>query len=270
MFLSFRLPVRPALLALLSGSLLSAACAAHPDEARARTELVGHEFNLQIEQSSGAGLPTQGVIVRRYQSHGLWSSEGAGGANHRAATGSYQLRHDGQQVLVDRSSSAAGLATLTYHFDTPHAGRWTERREPGGATLSGRFSLVRSNAPAAEQLAPAVRGPINVALIIKSAVAPDLPAGSYPGAGLVLQTYAADGSLNFLGFGPGTINSRGTSSYRKMSANTAVEETIQTSDFFTLPYTMVYTYKTPNSGTWYQDFGNGLIRFRGTFDTFSR
>lgn len=263
---------RTRLFALLGTALLASACAAHPEEGVARSELAGLEFNLQIEQVStaAAGLPTQGVIVRRYQSHGLWSSEGAGGANHRAATGHYQLHRRGPQTLVDRSSGTGGSATLTYQFDTPQAGTWSERDDATGATLSGHFSVVRSNAPADQQLAPADRGPIHVSLIIKSAVAPTLPAGTYPAAGLVLQTYSADGTLNFLGFGPGTINSKGTYSYRKVSANTAVEETVQTSDFFSLPYTMVYTYKTPNSGTWYQDFANGLIRFRGTFDTFSR
>jgi hypothetical protein len=257
---------------LLGAALLSSACAAHSDEGLSRTELAGQEFNLQIEQVSGAatGLPTQGVIVRRYQSHGLWSSEGAGGSNHRAATGHYQLHRSGPQTLVDRSTDASGAATLTYQFDTPHAGTWTQRNEASGTTLSGHFSLVHSNAPASEQLAPTTRGAIHVSLIIKSAAAPTLPAGSYPASALVLQTYNTDGSLVFRGFGPGAIDSRGTSTYRKVSANTAVEEAIQTSDFFTLPYTMVYTYKTPNSGTWYQDFANGLIRFRGTFDTFSR
>ena len=33
---------------------------------------------------------------------------------------------------------------------------------------------------------------------------------------------------------------------------------------------MVHTFKTANSGVWYQNFGNGLIRFSGTFDTFAR
>lgn len=262
------------LLALLGSAFIACACAAQPAELLNldRSEWAGHDLNLQIEKVSGTAkdLPTQGVIVRRYQAAGLWTSEGFGGTGHRAASGRYRLHRAGPQTLIDQSTDAGGRATLTYVFESAHRGTWTQRREQDGATLSGHFSLVRSQAPADEQTAPASNAGLHVALIIKSAIAPGLPAGSYPAAGLVLQSYSSDGTLKFQGFGPGTLNSRGTYSYRKVSANTAVEETVQTSDFFTLPYTMVYTFKTPNSGTWYQDFANGLIRFSGSFDTFPR
>ncbi|MBH9576992.1 hypothetical protein [Inhella proteolytica] len=243
-------------------------------EASLRAGWSGHELNLQIEAVEGpaaATQPRQGVIVRRYLSAQQWSATGVGGPNHQTSSGSYRLRPAGPQTVIEQSTDASGqLSQLRYQFETTHSGRWLWDLPNGQARLSGRFTRVASNAPADQQLAPVTIAGLHVPLIIKSASSTQLPAGSYPSAGLVLQSYAVDGTLVFQGFGPGNLNSKGTYRYRKVSANTAVEETVQTSDFFTLPYTMVYTFRTPNSGSWYQDFGNGLIRFNGTFDTFPR
>ena len=118
-------------------------------------------------------------------------------------------------------------------------------------------------------MAPVTNAGLHVPLIIKSAVRPTCPQAASrrrPGAAKLCRRRHPE----LQGFGPGTLNSRGTYTYKRLSANTAVEETLQTSDFFSLPYTMVYTFKTANSGVWYQNFGNGLIRFSGTFDTFAR
>lgn len=240
-------------------------------EALARHELVGRDLNLQIEKVSPAsGQPSQGVIVKRYLPRGQWSSQGAGGPGHRVASGSYQLRHLGGKRIEERSLETGSQtpSTTVYSFDTPHSGTWVQT--VGTLQLSGHFSSAPSQPKPEEQLAPVTNAGLHVALIIKSAVAPQLPPGVFPTAGLVLQSYAADGSVVLQGFGPGNINSKGTSVYKRLSANTAVEETRQISDFFDEPYTMVYTFKTPNSGTWYQSFSNGLIRFSGSFDTFPR
>jgi hypothetical protein len=74
--------------------------------------------------------------------------------------------------------------------------------------------------------------------------------------------------MTLKGFGPGNIDSVGTYSYKKISAHSAVEVVTQVSDFFSLPYTMVYTYDTPTSGIWFQNFADGLILFSGTFNSF--
>lgn len=238
-----------------------------------RLGLVGLDLNLQIEKvlpAGAAGVPKQGVIVKRYLPRGQWTAQGAGGPNHSVASGSYRLSHQGANVLEDRSVDANGQqhSTLRYSFESEKSGTWVQTLA-SGQQLSGHFTGTPSQPSSDQMLAPASNAGLHVALIIKSAIAPQLPPGVYPSAGLVLQTYAQDGTLTLQGFGPGNINSKGTFSYKRLSANTAVEETIQTSDAFTLPYTMVYTFKTPNSGSWYQDFYNGLIRFSGTFDTFS-
>ncbi|MBT9494236.1 MAG: hypothetical protein IV107_18240 [Paucibacter sp.] len=277
---------RRTLPALVSLSLLalggpSAAAAAQATELSAAAEpltklgLVGLDLNLQIEKvqpAGAAGLPNQGVIVKRYLPRGHWTSQGAGGSGHRVASGSYQLSRRGSNVLEDRSFEVSGQihSTTSYTFETAQTGTWVQTLGNGQQVLSGHFSSAPSQPSAAQMLAPATNTGLHVALIIKSAIAPQLPPGVYPSAGLVLQTYAQDGTLTFQGFGPGNINSNGTYSYKRLSANTAVEETIQTSDSFSLPYTMVYTFKTPNSGSWYQNFYNGMIQFSGTFDTFPR
>lgn len=257
-------PARAALTLVIALCGLAGAEPLHP----APRDLVGLDVNLQIEKVEGpaaANQPSQGAIVRRILPHGQWTSHGAGGPNHRDARGSSQWRHGSPDTLVEAASDDS---TLSYEFDTPGSGRWVWRLARGLATLSGSFTTAPSAPAPDQQLAPATNAGLHVPLIIKATVAPTLTPDRYPTAGLVLQTYAADGTLTFQGFGPGTLNSRGTYTFKRLSANTAVEETVQTSDFFTLPYTMVYTFRTPNSGTWYQNFGNGLIRFSGTFDTF--
>lgn len=272
-------------------ALGSAACASDPGSkpsAIQPMDFIGQDFNLQIEKTQGpaaSSYPSQGAIVRRMLAHGQWSSQGAGGPNHREASGTSQWRRSGTggwvETSTDTSTNTSTITStiasgrpahsvLTYTFEGPSHGRWSWNINHGQATLSGSFTTAPGKPSAEQWLAPATNAGLHVPLIIKSAISTDLPAGSFPAAGLVLQSYAADGTLSLQGFGPGTINSKGTYTYKRLSANTAVEEALQTSDFFTLPYTMVYTFKTANSGVWYQNFANGLIRFSGTFDTFAR
>ncbi|RZJ12328.1 MAG: hypothetical protein EOP39_03980 [Rubrivivax sp.] len=268
----------PLLIALGAASTVPGTALAEPRHAEACVaprDLVGLDLNLQVEKAEGtaaASYPNQGVIVRRIQARGLWTSSGVGGPQHRDGRGTSHWHRDGERGLVETSRDVTGLpasSTFNYRFETPTSGRWTWQIDRGQATLSGSFTTVPS-APMPEQLlAPATNAGLHVPLIIKHTVS-QLPAGVYPQAGLVLQTYAADGTLTFRGFGPGTIDSTGTYAYKRVSANTAVEETTQVSATFTLPYTMVYTYKTANSGVWHQNFANGLIYFSGTFDTFPR
>lgn len=271
-------------LTILSGSLLLIAhWAAQANAADAPAmvatvpySLAGMDANLQIEETSSSltsGFPTQGVIVKHYQFNGGWSSEGAGGTGHQNASGSYAYHRTSGNAAIERSvdlSQNGAASSISYTFHTTKSGKWVQSLQNGKVTLRGSFTLSKSHAPAEQQFAPATNAGLHVALIIKSALSSSLPPGSFPARGLVLQSYAPDGTLTFQGFGPGNINSRGTYSYKKVSANTAVEETLQTSDFFSLPYTMVYTFTSPNTGVWYQNFNNGMIRFSGTFDTFPR
>jgi hypothetical protein len=216
-------------------------------------------------------------VVKRYKRNGEFTAQGTGTLqgqvpeNLQTFYGSYQYHRTGANTAIEKSIDLSlnnTPFTVKYTFETAYSGKWEENFGNGDLVLSGRFTLEPSNLPIERHLAPASRADTNTALIIKSTES-DLPQGAYPTAGLVLQIYAQDGSMVFKGFGPGTLDSTGTYRYTKISANSAVEEVTQVSDYFTLPYTMVYTFETPTSGKWFQNFGDGLILFSGTFDTFS-
>lgn len=277
-------------LRLLAGMLLIVGCStvsAHSDlkdiknclGLDAPVSLAGVDIVFQIEKSVtnfSDGYPYKGAVVKHYNKDGKFTAQGAGTMkgivpdNQLAFSGTYKYQRTGANTAVEKlinSSVNNTPSTIKYIFETSNSGTWEEDFGNGQLKLSGSFTLEQSNLPAEQHLAPAAKADTNAALIIK-ATKSDLPAGVYPMAGLVLQTYAQDGTLVFKGFGPGTVNSTGTYKYTKISANTAVEEVTQVSEFFTFPYTMVYTFETSSSGKWFQNFGDGLILFSGTFDVF--
>ncbi len=267
---------------LLAPVLLSIDClyAGTPAPAAIAPEsLVGWDLVLQIEKVQTkipTGYPYKGALVKRYKADGTFRAQGTGTMAGATATekqvfdGTYAYArtgtHTATELSIDTTVDNTPLV-IEYTFDTPTSGRWEEDFGHGTILFSGRFSLVSSTLEPEKHWAPAVKGGSNVALIIKDAQS-NIPPNAYPRAGLVLQTYDLDGTLVFKGFGPGTVNSTGTYKYTKIAANTAVEEVNQVSANFAYPYTMVYTYTSPTSGTWFQNFGDGLILFSGTFDTF--
>lgn len=234
--------------------------------------IAGLNINLQIENTVtqlASGYPTQGVVVMHYKSDGSWTAQGFGGENQQAYVGTYKYQRTGFNTAVEKSFDQTLQApyTTSFTFLTTTSGKWVQDFNNGQITFSGSFTTVPSNLPAEKHKAPeSIAGQI-VGLFIKSATSAVLPPDVYPKHGLAAQIYAGDGTMVIKGFGLNTLNSTGTYRYQKVSANTAVEETIQVSDLFTLPYTMVYTFDTPTSGTWYQNLGNGFIKFTGTFET---
>jgi len=245
----------------------------------APASLVGVDMVLQIEKVVTifpSGYPYKGAVVKRFTKDGKFTAQGTGTMqgtvpdNQQAFYGTYKYQRTGLNTAIEKSVDISvnnTPFTVKYIFETPTSGKWEEDFGNGQLKTSGSFTLEPSNLPASKHLAPATKADTSVALIIK-ATKSDLPPNLYPTAGLVLQSYAQDGTLVFKGFGPGSVNSTGTYKYTKISANTAVEEVTQVSDYFTFPYTMVYTFDTASSGKWYQNFGDGLIIFSGTFDTF--
>lgn len=245
----------------------------------APANLLGIDLVLQIETATTnlpSGYPYKGAVVKRYKKDGKFTAQGTGTMqgmvpdNQQAFYGTYKYQRTSPNTAIEKSIDVSinnTPFTVKYTFETATSGKWEEDFGNGQLKLSGSFTLTPSNLPADQHFAQADKADTNVGLIIKSTKSV-LPAGTYPAAGLVLQTYAQDGTLVFKGFGPGTLNSTGTYKYTKISANTAVEEVTQVSDFFTLPYTMVYTFETSSSGKWFQNFGDGLILFSGTFDVF--
>lgn len=263
----------------LFGVLISSLASAHqqPNKCEDRLPpktLSGYTLNYQILHSKTelADAAYKGVIVSQYQNK-QFKSQGTGTLdNNSDPTREYsEGRYSYDVVDCDKAIEKAILHTPQFSrrttrltFTSRQAGVWEQDYDNGSLVLSGKFSLVKSGAT---PMAPDTNTGLHHALIIKSTLS-DLPPDSYPRAGLVVQTYQEDGTMTFVGTGPGTINSTGTYTFKKVSPNTAVEEAIQTSAFFTLPYTMVYTYETTSSGTWEQNFANGLIQFSGTFDSF--
>lgn len=241
--------------------------------------LAGFDMVLQIEKAVSAypsGYPFKGAVVKRFMKDGRFTAQGTGTMkgivpdNQQAFYGTYKYSRTGATTAIEKSVDISvnnTPFTVKYTFNTATSGKWEEDFGNGQLKLSGSFTLEPSNLPIEQHLAPSVKADTSAALIIKTTKS-DLPPDVYPTAGLVLQTYAQDGTLVFKGFGPGTVNSTGTYKYTKISANTVVEEVTQVSDYFTYPYTMVYTFDTATSGKWFQNFGDGLILFAGTFDVF--
>lgn len=263
----------------LSGLLISSLSYAHAQPKKCEDRLPpktlsGYTLNYQIlrSQTELADVPYKGVIVSQYQNR-QFRSQGTGTLNNNSdpaleySDGRYSYEVEDCDKAVEKAilqTPQFSRRTTRLSFTSRQAGIWEQDYDNGKVVLSGKFSLVKSEAP---DTAPETNAGLHHALIIKSTLS-ELPPDSYPRAGLVVQTYQADGTMTFVGTGPGTIDSTGTYSFKRVSPNTAVEEAVQTSAFFTLPYTMVYTFETASSGTWEQNFANGLIQFSGTFDSF--
>lgn len=246
---------------------------------KAPAHLAGYDMVLIIEHATSiypSGYPSKGAVVKRYARDGKFTAQGTGilqpdtPAEQQYFTGTYKYQRTGFNTAIEQSiDTALGNApfTVKYIFTSPTSGSWEEDFDQGKLKLSGSFTLVPTNLPPAQHVAPASIADTTVALIIQSAES-DLPDDVYPSKGLVVQSYAIDGSVILNGFGPKSLDSTGTYKYTKIAPNTAVEEVTQVSPFFTLPYTMVYSFDTPTSGTWFQNFGDGQIIFRGVFNLF--
>jgi hypothetical protein len=115
-------------------------------------------------------------------------------------------------------------------------------------------------------LAPASTAGLDIVLTIEHTES-SLP-GGFPTMGAVRQTYAADGTYTYAGFGGANhLSGTGTYTYTRTGPDSASEDAVQYSDFFTLPYHMEYTFVTPTAGRWKQLFAGGLIVFEGSFAT---
>lgn len=210
--------------------------------------------------------PSQGVVVREY-SRGQVAVKTVGDNLALEGVGDYAYRVQRWNHALERGTSALfgnQAYRLKFHFNSAVGGEW-EQVFDNGDSLSGHFAIAKSDA--VEPFAPDSTAGKSMALVINRADS-DLPAGTHPTAGVVVQSYNDDGTYTGLGFGPATVDHWGTYSYTRVSANTAVEQVVQNTDFFSIPYTLVYSFDSSTSGTWYQNFGFGLIVFGGTFTLF--
>jgi len=115
-------------------------------------------------------------------------------------------------------------------------------------------------------LAPASTAGLDIVLTIEHTES-SLP-GGFPTMGAVLQSYSADGTYIYAGFGGANqLSGTGTYTYVKTGPDTATEDAVQYAPSFTLPYHMEYTFVTGTAGRWKQYFAGGLIVFEGSFAT---
>lgn len=112
--------------------------------------------------------------------------------------------------------------------------------------------------------APSSTAGMDVVLTITNTES-EIPEG-YPTMGAVVQSYSDGGIYHYQGFGGDYhLTGSGTYDYQRTGVATAKESAVQSSDAFTLPYTMEYTFETDTSGRWIQHFAGGVIVFSGTF-----
>jgi hypothetical protein len=160
-----------------------------------------------------------------------------------------------QRDVSAQLNTAHRLAALR---NGPRSGR---ALESAAVTLSSKTCPMGDPA-----FAPDATSGLDIVLTIEKTTS-SLP-GGYPTMGAVVQSYAADGTYTYRGAGgPNQLQGPGTYTYVKTSHNTAMEDAMQSSDFFTLPYHMEYTFTRPDSGHWVQQFAGGLIVFEGSFAT---
>ncbi|PCK08292.1 MAG: hypothetical protein COA42_09905 [Alteromonadaceae bacterium] len=241
---------------------------------QAPRKLRSSQLVLQVEtvtQGDGSQAAGTGVIVQMYGEGAQtpMSAYALGTDSELAFSGPTRYRRTAYNRAIEKltDTETGQHAQTQFLFTHAAGGTWTRELFSTGVTLAGAFTLTRSALPTEAHMAPESHAGTTVAFSILNTVS-DLPPEVYPTQGVVLQSYSADGSYVGRGFGPGTIDHHGPYTYTKVSPNVAVERTTQIADVFTADYTMVYTYETPRSGTWYQNFAGGLIVFSGSFTTF--
>lgn len=249
--------------------VLSACASADSNRGHKLAKLfAGKQMVLIIERGeseASATFPSKGAIVQQYLSSTTYQSQAYGEAEAFSSSGYYSLQKRRHQVKETLEVENGEQIKTHYNFESFSSGTFVRSMHDGQTTLRGRFRINQVD----EQniVAPEHHHGITVALSIFDTES-ELPPEFYPRQGVVLQSYEADGSYEGKGFGPATIDHYGTYEYERIAPNIAVEKTVQIAETFTLPFTMVYVFDTPRSGSWYQDFGDGLIKFSGTFTTF--
>jgi hypothetical protein len=239
-------------------------------------ELVGGKMVLQIETVSGSNIsntPNKGVFVQHYLGQKQVALSGVGDQRFLAGAANYSIYQASDHILIEELiDHISGQKSETkYRFDGKNEGEWKRSFESNDILISGHFKYTDKDALNAVPLVPIVQSGKTLALTVLHSSSDTIPSGAYPGAGsVILQLYSEGGSYTAKGYGPGTVDHFGTYEATVVSPSMVVEQTLQTIPElnYTVPYTLVYTYETVFSGTWYQSFANGLIVFSGTFSIF--
>lgn len=250
----------------------------HAPTAAAPSSIAGSDIVLQIENAVTnytSGFPYKGAVVVNYKKDGTFSAQGYGtmkgnvDANQQTYAGTYHYSRTGFNTATEKAidTSLQKPYTTKYIFETETSGKWEQNFDNGQILYTGSFTIVPHNPQTNNQFAPTNISGLTVALLITDATSTQLPPDVYGKRGFAMQSYLPNGTMTIKGFGKKMLDSTGTYTYTKISANIAVEEVMQTSNLFVWPYTMVYTFDTPTSGTWFQNLGDGILKFHGTFET---
>lgn len=204
--------------------------------------------------------PDRGIAIHRYATDLAVTVLGKGGNNHPAGEGSYQYLKTaadaGQEIgeLVN-----TGQYKIDYQFLTSHSGTFEQSFTDNQNIIRGTFKLEDAQE---EVIAPnSLNGQV-LALSLTSTTS-NLD-GGYPQHAIFLQQYQED-TLTGIGYGQYSVDFEGKYQFERTSATTAVELTEQTMNRTVYDYTMAFTFDTPTTGTWLQNFGDGMIIFRGNF-----
>jgi hypothetical protein len=239
----------------------------------APSKLTQQTMVLQIEaltENFAGSSPDQGVIIQTYLNRKHYQTKGIGGLYHIQGKGKYSYHRTSPIRAIEKTEDTLNNMSFTtkYFFKTKKTGSWIRTSADKSIKLSGHFMMSNTHTPDELILAEADHNGLTVAVNILKGESPYIPKEAFPSRALVLQSYQDNGDYSAIAFGPAAVPHSGTYQYDRVSADVAVEQTTQNMENLTATYTMVYHYQTPTSGTWYQNFGNGLIIFSGTFSTF--
>ena len=220
-----------------------------------------------VEPRSPTNYPNKGIIVQTYDYYNL-SYKAYGDREFQGDT-YYKYKRLGYKTAKEKYVDAltGDRFETRFSFTSPNKGTWRRSINNGEWVIAGNFII---ESPNSTQLAPDNHNNTTVSLSVLGTQS-ELPAGSFPSLGsVILQSYTQENTYTAQGFGPGTVAHLGEYQYQRISANVAIEQTLQTIPDLglTAPYTMIYIYETPYSGRWYQNFADGLILFSGSFTTF--
>jgi hypothetical protein len=233
----------------------------------APAQAANSQFNLSIntaESTFAPGFADKGIKIHAFEEQGQLHISGLGGENHVDTDGLYSYHRLGKDHAIEQGVSFdKGAYTVDYYFDDANSGEFKQVYSGGQTVIRGQFSVEDNET---ETLAPESLAGYSVALRIEHTESV-LP-GGYPKDAVVVQSYDVDTMIG-QGFGKDTLDFTGNYQFNRTSKTTAVEQNMQITDYFSLPYTMNYQFETKNSGTWIQNFADGLIIFSGSFDIFA-
>ncbi|MBU2893849.1 hypothetical protein KO495_10995 [Colwellia sp. D2M02] len=233
----------------------------------APAQVAHSQFNLHIDASQSTfapGFASKGLKIHAFAEQGKLNISGSGGNDHVNSDGLYSYHRLSNTHAIEQSVSfEKGAYTVDYYFDDEDSGVFRQVYSGGQTVIQGDFSVENKQT---ELLAPESLAGYTVALRIKHTESV-LP-GGYPKDAVVIQRYDVD-TMTGRGFGKDTVNFTGNYQFNRTSKTTAVEQNLQITENFSLPYIMTYQFETKNSGTWSQNFADGLIIFSGSFDLFA-